>query len=125
MQKTAPGKPWMGAITAKLNNGNVIITGNSIIGTPIYKAGIDVGDILKKMDGKAVDGSEPLASYLEGKKPGDKIVISYQNRTGNHQATITLEENPQMEVVSAEKAGQALTAEQETFRKNWLSSKVK
>ena len=115
----------MGQVTAKLNSGNVIITGSSIAGTPIYKAGIDAGDILKKIGGKVVDGSEPLATYLADKKVGEVITIDYQNRSGNHQATVTLEENPQLEIVLAESAGQTLTKEQTDFRAKWLSSKVK
>lgn len=125
LRKANPGKPWMGQVTAKLTNGNVIITGSSIIGTPIYKAGIDAGDILKRIAGKPVDGSEPLATYLADKKVGDVITIDYQNRTGDHHAKVTLEENPQLEIVLAEKAGQILTKDQEDFRAKWLSSKVK
>jgi predicted metalloprotease with PDZ domain len=125
LRKATPGKAWMGQITAKLADGKVIITGSSIIGTPIYKSGIDAGDILKKIAGKAVDGSEGLASYLADKRPGDVITIDYQNRTGDHEAKITLEENPQLEIVTAEKAGQTLTKEQGDFRAKWLSSKVK
>jgi predicted metalloprotease with PDZ domain len=125
VRKANPGKAWMGALTAKLHDGNVILTGGTIIGSPIYKAGVDAGDILKKMDGKDVDGSVPLADYLANKKVGDVITIDYQNRAGNHQVKVTLEENPQLEVVTAESAGQALTKEQQEFRAKWLSSKVK
>lgn len=115
----------MGQLTAKLTDGNVILTGNTIIGTPVYKAGLDAGDILKKIDGKLVDGSVPLASYLADKKPGDKITVDYQNRTGAHQAIVTLQENPIFEIVTAESAGSTLTKEQSDFRAKWLSSKVK
>ncbi|RKR81515.1 putative metalloprotease with PDZ domain [Mucilaginibacter gracilis] len=125
LRKANPGKAWMGQITAKLNNGNVLINGNSIIGTPIYNAGLDAGDILKKIAGKPVDGSVPLATYLADKKPGDVITIDYQNRTGAHQAQVTLAESPLFEVVTAESAGQTLTKEQQDFRAKWLSSKVK
>jgi predicted metalloprotease with PDZ domain len=125
LRKANPGKAWMGQVTAKLSDNSVVITGNSIIGTPIYKAGIDAGDILKTIDGKAVDGSVALATYIADKKPGDKIVITYQNRAGDHSATVTLGENPQLEVVPAEKDGITLTPAQQDFRSKWLSSKVK
>ena len=125
LRKANPGKAWMGQLAAKLNSGSVILTANTTIGSPVYKAGIDAGDILKKIDGKPVDGTAPLAAYLTEKKPGDVIVIEYQNRSGNHQANVTLDENPLLEVIPAEKIGQTLTPEQEIFRKQWLSSKVK
>jgi predicted metalloprotease with PDZ domain len=125
LRKATPGKPWIGQIEADLNNNTVVISGNTVIGTPVYKAGLDAGDILNKIDGKPVDGSQQLTSYLAGKKPGDKILVNYQNRTGDHVATVIIEENPLLEVVPAEKAGQTLTKEQETFRNQWLASKVK
>ncbi|MEO6524118.1 MAG: M61 family peptidase [Mucilaginibacter sp.] len=125
LRKANAGKGWMGALTAKLHDGNVILTAGTIIGSPIYKAGIDAGDILKKIDGKNVDGSVPLADYLVNKKVGDVITIDYENRAGIHQAKVTLEENPQLEIVTAESAGQALTKEQQEFRAKWLSSKIK
>jgi hypothetical protein len=55
---------------------------------------------------------------------GDKIVVDYKNRTGMHQATIVLEENPALEIVTYEKAGKVLTQDQKDFRAKWLSSKV-
>jgi predicted metalloprotease with PDZ domain len=125
LRKAYPGKAWMGQLTAKLNNGDVILTAGTLMGSPIYKAGVDAGDILKKIAGKEVDGTEPLASYLADKKVGDVITIEYQNRVGNHQVKVTLEENPQLEIVTVESAGQILTKEQQDFRSKWLSTKVK
>jgi hypothetical protein len=52
-------------------------------------------------------------------------VVSYKNRTGNHETTVTLEENPYLEVVTYEKAGKELSKDQQDFRNNWLLSKVK
>ena len=64
-----------------------------------------------------------ILSWL--KKPGDKIVVNYRNRTGEHETTIALEESPSLEVVTYEKVGKNLTKEQTDFRNNWLSTKVK
>ncbi len=66
-----------------------------------------------------------FSNIIAGKKPGDKLVVNYKNRAGAHETTITLEENPNFEVVTYEKAGMQLSKEQETFRNNWLQSKVK
>ncbi|MCC8424604.1 hypothetical protein [Mucilaginibacter sp. UR6-11] len=51
--------------------------------------------------------------------------MEYRNRTGDYTGTVTLEENPYLEMVTFETAGKAPDAEQSTFRNNWLSSKVK
>jgi S1-C subfamily serine protease len=41
------------------------------------------GDIIVKIDGKSVGGSEELASYIDEKKPGDTISIELLRATGN------------------------------------------
>jgi len=101
------------------------ITSNTTIGTPIYKAGLDVGDVILKADGKDIKDAQAFAVIVAGKNIGDKIAVTYRDRAGEHQTTITLEENPALEVVTFEKAGKTLTKDQETFRGNWLSTKVK
>ena len=86
---------------------------------------VDVGDILLKADGKTVNNAQAFSDIIAGKNIGDKITVNYKDRAGEHQTTITLEENPTLEIVTFENAGKMLTKEQEAFRANWLSSKVK
>ena len=135
LRKSAPGKGWAGPLSYTRNrgrSGEAHTTGDeglpvqvSIIGTPVYKAGLDVGDIILKADGKEIKDAQAFTDIVTEKKPGDKIVVNYKNRTGDHEATIVLEESPNLEVVTYEKAGKELTKEQIGFRNNWLSTKVK
>lgn len=135
LRKAAPGKGWAGPLSYNRNRGRSgeartadeagLPVQVSIIGTPVYKAGLDVGDIILKADGKEVKDAQSLTDIVSAKKPGDKIMVNYKNRTGEHEATITLEESPYFEVVTYEKAGKELTKEQTDFRNNWLSTKVK
>jgi len=135
LRKAQPGKAWLGISSTAIRgrSGQVrsmggagyTIPSNTVIGTPIYKAGIDAGDVILKADGKDITDAASLGQVTADKKPGDKITVSYKNRTGEHTAVITLEELPSLEVVTFEKAGKTPTAEQLAFRNNWLSSKVK
>jgi predicted metalloprotease with PDZ domain len=135
LRKAAPGKGWAGPLSYSRNrgrSGEARTTGEeglpvqiSIIGTPVYKAGLDVGDIILKADGKEVKDMQAFTDIVAAKNPGDKVVVNYKNRTGEHDATITLEESPNLEVVTFEKAGKELTKAQTDFRNNWLSTKVK
>ncbi len=134
LRKAQPGRAWIGQLGAAVRGraGQVRIAGegvpilsNTIIGTPLYKAGIDAGDLITQADGKEVKDAGALNQIIAAGKPGDKLNITYKNRSGAHQTTITLEENPAFEVVTFEKAGQPLSAAQQTFRNAWLASKVK
>ncbi|HEY8783059.1 MAG TPA: PDZ domain-containing protein [Mucilaginibacter sp.] len=136
LRKAQPGKAWAGSLGGNQGRGRsgqarttsaegLPITSSTIIGTPIYKAGLDAGDIIVKADGKEVKDTQAFNDIVAAKNVGDKIVVNYKNRTGDHETTVTLEENPYLEVVTNEKAGKELTKDQETFRNKWLSSKVR
>ena len=48
---------------------------NVVSGSPADKAGIQVGDIITKMDGKALTDTNALSDVIKTKKPGDSISI--------------------------------------------------
>ncbi|MDB5130878.1 MAG: glycyl aminopeptidase [Mucilaginibacter sp.] len=136
LRKVQPGKAWAGPLSTMPGRGRsgqvrtngaegLPIQSSTIMGTPVYKAGLDAGDVILKADGKAIKDAQAFNDIVDGKKPGDKIAVSYRNRTGDHETIIILEENPYLEVVTNEKAGKDLSKDQETFRNNWLSSKIK
>lgn len=136
LQKALPGKAWAGPLSANSRRGRVgqartsgteglALLTSTVMGTPVYKAGLDAGDVILKADGKDVKNEQSFNDIVSNKNIGDKIVVEYKNRTGVHETTIILEEDPTLEVVTYEKAGKTLTTEQQTFRSNWLSSKIK
>ncbi|MDB5134160.1 MAG: family metallopeptidase [Mucilaginibacter sp.] len=136
LRKAQPGKAWAGISGAGQVRGRsgqaratsdegIAIQSSTVLGTPVYKAGLDAGDIILKADGKEIKDMQAFNDIVSGKKIGDKIVVNYHNRTGEHETTITLEESPVLEVVTYEKAGKDLTKAQTDFRNNWLSTKVK
>jgi len=136
LRKAALGKAWAGPLSVAQNRGRsgvarttgtagLPILASTVQGTPIYKAGLDAGDVILKADGKDVTDAKSFLDIVATKNIGDKLVVNYHNRTGDHETTIVLEENPALEVVTAEKAGKTLTKDEETFRNNWLSTKVK
>jgi len=136
LRKAQPGKAWAGSLSGAGRRGRsgqartsgsegVPIVTSTIAGSPVYKAGLDAGDVILKADGKDIKSEQDFNNLVASKNIGDKIVVAYKNRTGAHETTVTLEENPYLEVVTFEKGGKQLTKEQQDFRDAWLSSKVK
>jgi len=134
LRKAQPGKAWAGSLTgggrrgrsgqARTEGEGIPILTSTIIGSPVYKAGLDAGDVILKADGKPVKDEQEFDAIVAVKNIGDKITVNYKNRTGEHETTITLEENPYLEIVTYEKAGKELTKDQQDFRGKWLGTRV-
>jgi S1-C subfamily serine protease len=90
---------------------------------PIYAAGLDQDDELQQIDGQRISSDADVASVLQKRKPGDTIQVVFVDRAGAPKtASVTLAEDPHVEVVPAE-AGGTLTPAQKTFRDRWLGAK--
>ena len=91
---------------------------------PLYKAGVDRDDLLVAIDGVAIATQAALDQVLAKHKPGDQVPIRFARRSGETvNATLTLEEDPRMEIVPVEQVpGGTLTPQQQQFREAWLGS---
>jgi S1-C subfamily serine protease len=63
-----------------------------IPGSPAYKAGIRENDIIIEMDGRKVTEKDELADFVENKKVGDVIPITYLRNGKQEHTQIKLEE---------------------------------
>ncbi|MFD2872997.1 M61 family metallopeptidase [Mucilaginibacter ximonensis] len=134
LRKRAAGKPWIGlpplitggrmATVHGLGAGYPVVITPSMF-SPVYKAGVDAGDVITEIDGKKVNDAATINTIIADKKPGDKVSIVFNSRSGTHSGSLLIEENPALEIVTFEKAGLAPSADQKAFRNSWLSSKVK
>ena len=60
-------------------------------GSPAQKAGLQAGDVITAVDGKAVADADALTSTLKAHHVGDRVTVSWETATGRtRQATITL-----------------------------------
>jgi predicted metalloprotease with PDZ domain len=122
VRKQSAGRAWLGDLRLESRGGTHLA---SLVAPtwPLYAAGVDQDDELQQVDGQRIAGAGDIASVLQRHKPGDKVTVVFTDRTGAPKtATITLAEDPHVEVVPVESAG-ALTAAQQTFRSGWLGAK--
>jgi predicted metalloprotease with PDZ domain len=126
LQKAQPGQAVISFGAAKINyeGGDATISSNTQVGSPLYNAGLNKGDVMRSLDGTAINNARDMQRLLATHKPGDELPITYTSLGKEYQATITLAEDPQLEVLTYEQVGKRLTDEMKAFREDWLGSKV-
>ncbi|GAA3704901.1 trypsin-like peptidase domain-containing protein [Nonomuraea antimicrobica] len=62
-------------------------------GSPAEKAGLQQGDLITKIDDKAVDGGDTVVGQVRGFKPGQEVKITYVRGGETHEVDVTLAEN--------------------------------
>ena len=80
--------------------------------------------MLFRSDGAALTSTANYDEALLRHKAGDRVPLRFVRRSGETvNTTITLAEDPRVEVVPMEKIGGILTEDQKQFRAAWLNSK--
>ena len=109
-----------------LNTDGARVSAQAPANSPAYDAGIDEGDTITQVAGQRTSSAEEVNTAINRRRPGDRISITYVDRAGvTKTASVTLVENPHVEIVAVEAAGGSLTPAQRTFREHWLGSQVR
>jgi len=123
LKKSNEGKAWIG--NPRYNEqGSLTINSNTIAGTPLYEAGLDIGDQIVSVDGKPTKTVKELNEVLQSHKPGEQVELVYNHRREEKKTNLTFAENPSLSVILLEATGQNLSGDQTAFRKSWLESKT-
>ena len=123
LKKTAEGKAWIGNVRYTENEG-LVIASNTVRGTPLYEAGLDVDDKIESIDNQPIKTSADLNKVLEAHTPGASVTIRYVHHAEGKTVGIVLKENPALSVVTYEKSGLPVTPAIGQFRKSWLGGKA-
>jgi predicted metalloprotease with PDZ domain len=123
LKKQSAGKAWLGQV--QFAEGTTTINSNTVIGTPLYNAGLDVDDVIVQLDGKLVARVADINEILSTHKPGEAIAIQFTHRSEAKTASVTLAENPAFVLTTFEQGGLQVTTEMKDFRNRWLGTKIK
>ena len=91
--------------------------------TPVYAAGLNRGDELLSVDGVALTSRSRLDEAVERHRPGDNVRLSIRRRGVVQELTLTIGEDPRLELVPVERTGRPLSAAETEFRRRWLGSR--
>ena len=125
LRKASPGTASLGTVAFTRDTGRVMIATNTLVGSPLYQAGIDRGDRIDALDGKSITSAPDVVAVLAAHKPGDQINVTFQSRGEIRAANMILAEAEQLEVITYEKAGMVLTDSMQRLRDAWLLSRAK
>jgi len=68
------------------------VVGNVEPDSPAAKAGLEVGDVITKIDGRAVDGSADLSRTIRGVHPGAKVTLTVWRNGRSRDLAVTIAE---------------------------------
>ena len=120
--RTNAGRAFAGALTLQDDPAGVRIAADVPFGSPAYQAGLEREDLLVSVGGTKVTRSADVDRLVAGRKPGEPLPIVYERRGARISTALKLGDDPRLELVPIEEAGQGLTDPQRRFRESWLSS---
>jgi S1-C subfamily serine protease len=82
-----------GATNPNVSSGAVIGSVNT--GGPAESAGIQAGDVVKRVDGQEIRDATGLSSYVNTKAPGDKVKVTIERNGSKQDLDVTLEDRPE------------------------------
>ena len=123
LKRTDAGKAFIGSTRSFSEKEGLIIEANTIRGTPLYDAGLDIDDKILAIDNQDTRTLGDLSTVLGHLHPGATVPIRYLHRGEEKKGSITVQENPALSVVTFETAGQPVTPAIQQFRKKWLGAK--
>jgi putative serine protease PepD len=92
---------YLGVQTQDGNNGGAQVA-QITASSPAAQAGLQQGDVIKSIDGKAVSGADSLSSVVDEHKPGDSVQLKV-DRNGNEKTiTVKLGQRPNTAQTSAD-----------------------
>jgi predicted metalloprotease with PDZ domain len=118
------GAPWLGEGGLTSSDGAVVVSSATLVGEPLYEAGLDRGDVITTLDGVAVTGRPAVDSIVASHRPGDTLAIAYRSRGIAVTDRLVLQEDPGMELVPAEAAGVTVPPAALEARRRWLASRA-
>lgn len=113
-----PTQAFLTAATLLEQDKALKVDSNTLIGTPLYQAGVDKGDLLLKLGRYKLSSTAQWNKALAHYKPGDNAELSFSSRGQTYTTTVTFAAQPGLSLVEQKKAN----AEQLAKRALWLKA---
>jgi putative serine protease PepD len=89
MSGKQPSHPALGVSVTDAENGGALVS-NVTAGSAAAKAGLQQGDVITTVDGKAINSSDDLVTAVQGASVGQKMTIDFTRNGAKKTAAVTL-----------------------------------
>lgn len=113
-----PTQAFLTSATLLEQNKQLKVDSNTLIGTPLYQAGVDKGDLLLKLGSYKLSSKAQWDKALARYKPGDSAELSFSSRGKTYTTAVTFTADPVMALTENKEA----SAEQLAKRALWLKA---
>jgi S1-C subfamily serine protease len=122
IKKEGEGKAYIGNPRFQEKEG-LTLTSNTLRGTPLYDAGLDIDDRLTALDGQPITTVASLTGILDQSRPGATVSVRYFHHGVEKTGALVLAESPAWKIVTYEQEGKPVTPAILQFRNSWLGGK--
>jgi putative serine protease PepD len=91
---------YLGVATSESTSSTGAVVSSVSSGSPAAKAGIQTGDVVTAIDGKAITGSNELVSAVTAHSPGDTVQLTIKRGSSTRTVTVTRGTQPQRQTSS-------------------------
>lgn len=124
LQPAHEGDAYLGRPQFDDDADGLVISSNTLVDSPLYKAGINRGDQIMRIGRFRIKDKGDWERALKRHEPGDTVTIVSQQRDDVREADITFIENPMLEIVPFEDEDLDVTEAQKAFRNAWLGAET-
>ncbi|MEM9404779.1 MAG: PDZ domain-containing protein [Acidobacteriota bacterium] len=119
LETAHPGKIWIQDASLRCDEDGVTITSGTTIGSPLYRAGLDRGDRILRIDNRPIESEDDFEEALSRLRPGDRKIIRAWARAGEVTAVLDFRLHPERRLVERNASDAKLSR-----LRYWLASKV-
>jgi predicted metalloprotease with PDZ domain len=125
LRQRHPGQPSLGPTPLQPTGDGLRLAAQPPLGSPLYRAGLGEDDEITGIGGKAIAGLDSLDRALQRLTPGATTTITWATRgePRERRSTVTLVEDPTLELVPVERMGGTLSEARRAFRERWIGAR--
>jgi putative serine protease PepD len=88
-------RPYLGISSQASTSVRGAVVAGVVAGAPAEQGGIQIGDVVRKVDGRDIAAPEDISTAIEGRRPGDEIDIEVQRAGGSQTLRVKLGKRPE------------------------------